>query len=266
MVAFAFLGNTLFLTILVSMLSNTFSNISTNAVAEIQFRKAVMTLEGVKADAVFAYQPPFNILAVFVLLPLKFVVSPRWFHKIHVASVRFLNLPLLLIIAVAERRLLWSSKRNGELGTPKPAKKWFWEKWHLSAHNAIHTVFELPPPEDVHQDIAVDDAMTHHLIRRQFTRHNTAESQTRKSSRRDSMFPGISKKLQSSLTEDDDEGNLAKKLDDMEDKLGRMEAMLSRLMPQDDKDSAGDVAVEDDEDDVSPNEDEGFSLESSYQG
>ncbi|OAQ99301.1 hypothetical protein LLEC1_00734, partial [Akanthomyces lecanii] len=86
MVAFAFLGNTLFLTILVSMLSNTFSIISANATAEIQFRRAVLTLEGVKADAIFAYQPPFNILAVFIFLPLKFIVSPRWFHKIHVAA------------------------------------------------------------------------------------------------------------------------------------------------------------------------------------
>jgi hypothetical protein len=71
MVAFAFLGNTLFLTILVSMLSTTFSTIVSNATAEIQFRRAVLTLEGVKSDAIFAYQPPFNMLALLILLPLK---------------------------------------------------------------------------------------------------------------------------------------------------------------------------------------------------
>lgn len=43
MVAFAFLGNTLFLTILVSMLSTTFSTIVANATAEIQFRRAVVS-------------------------------------------------------------------------------------------------------------------------------------------------------------------------------------------------------------------------------
>ena len=116
MVAFAFLGNTLFLTILVSMLSNTFSNISSNAVAEMQFRKAVLTLEGVKADAVFAYQPPFNILAVFVFLPLKFVVSPRWFHKIHVATVKAINLPVLLIIAIAVSAMSTRVERGGRFG------------------------------------------------------------------------------------------------------------------------------------------------------
>ena len=50
MVTFAFLGNTLFLTILVSMLNHTFAKIASNATAEIQFRRAVLTFEGVKAD------------------------------------------------------------------------------------------------------------------------------------------------------------------------------------------------------------------------
>jgi hypothetical protein len=78
MVMFAFLGNTLFLTILVAMLSNTYTNLAQNATAEIQFRRAVLTFEGVKSDALFAYRPPLNILAVVFLLPLKFVLTARW--------------------------------------------------------------------------------------------------------------------------------------------------------------------------------------------
>ena len=81
MVLFAFLGNTLFLTILVAMLSNTFTNLAQNATAEIQFRRAVLTFEGVKSDALFAYRPPLNVLALLVLLPLKFCLTDRWFHK-----------------------------------------------------------------------------------------------------------------------------------------------------------------------------------------
>lgn len=206
MVAFAFLGNTLFLTILVSMLSNTFSTISSNATAAIQFQRAVLTLEGVKADAVFAYQPPFNLLAVFMLLPLKFVVSPRWFHKIHVATVRLVNLPLLLIIAVAERRLLWPTSAVGEAVYPALRRR-FWPKWQLSAHHYLRAVFQVPPPDDVHDDIAVDD-LTHHLIRRQFTRpqqqrqqqqQHVVEGQARRTLRRDSMFPGLASKLRDSF-------------------------------------------------------------------
>lgn len=78
MVMFAFLGNTLFLTILVAMLSNTYTNLAQNATAEIQFRRAVLTFEGVKSDALFAYRPPLNVLALVILLPLKFVLTPRW--------------------------------------------------------------------------------------------------------------------------------------------------------------------------------------------
>lgn len=175
MVTFAFLGNTLFLTILVSMLSNTFSTIASNATAEVQFRHAVFTLEGVKSDAIFAYQPPFNILALVILVPLKFVVSPRWFHKIHVFSVRLLNLPLLLIIAMAERHKLWEQAGNLSTKAVEPTKKtrknmWFWEKWRITAHSDIETVFEIPPPDSVLSEIAADDDMTVHMIRRQFTR------------------------------------------------------------------------------------------------
>ena len=78
MITFAFLGNTLFLTILVAMLSNTYTNLAQNATAEIQFRRAVLTFEGVKSDAIFSYRPPLNAIALVTLLPLKFVLTPRW--------------------------------------------------------------------------------------------------------------------------------------------------------------------------------------------
>ena len=82
MVCFAFLGNTLFLTIMVAMLGNTYTNLAQNATAEIQFRRAVLTFEGVKSDALFSYRPPLNAVALVTLLPLKFILSPRWFHKV----------------------------------------------------------------------------------------------------------------------------------------------------------------------------------------
>jgi hypothetical protein len=183
MTTFAFLGNTLFLTILVSMLSNTFSTIVSNATAEIEFRQAVLTLEGVKSDAIFAYQPPFNILAMLIFVPMRFLVSPRWFHKIHVATVRFINLPLLLIIAVAERRSLWPIDAAETDPTSDPRQVYrpsFWEKWRITTHSDIQAVFETAPPDSVLEDITADDDLTTDLIRKQFQRHNTAdESQLR---------------------------------------------------------------------------------------
>lgn len=177
MITFAFLGNTLFLTILVSMLTNTFANVVANATAEVHFRKAVLTLEGVKSDAIFAYQPPFNIIALFMLVPMKFLVSPRWFHKIHVATVRTINLPVLLFIAILERRLLWSEYAGeGKLRQRRKhrGKGMFWEKWRITSHSDIQTVFDIPPPDSVEEDITVDDELTHHMIRRQFIRHQSS--------------------------------------------------------------------------------------------
>ena len=149
MVTFAFLGNTLFLTILVSMLSSTFSKIASNATAEIQFRRAVLTFEGVKSDAIFAYQPPFNILALCFLLPLKMVLTPRWFHKINVTAIRTINAPLLLLLSVYERRRLWSTK-------PLILKSRLnlWNLSRFSVHADIQAVFDSDPPRSIFDGIS----------------------------------------------------------------------------------------------------------------
>ncbi|KAK0467002.1 uncharacterized protein EV420DRAFT_1636034 [Desarmillaria tabescens] len=81
MVAYACLSNTLLLTVLVSILSNTFATINEDAAAEAMFRRAVSTVEGVKADSLFSYQPPINLIAVCIMLPASYILTPRWFHK-----------------------------------------------------------------------------------------------------------------------------------------------------------------------------------------
>ena len=266
MITFAFLGNTLFLTILVSMLSTTFSHIVTNAPAEIQFRRAVMTLEGVKGDAIFAYPPPFNVLAILLLVPLKFCVSPRWFHKIHVLSVRLINLPILLFIALAERRSLSPHKQPPTL-SPAPSiskshptlkiRRRFWDRWRITTHSDISTVFEVPLPDSVLSEIAADDDMTRHLIRRQFSsaarvaapptptppaveQQQQQQVQTpqtpgpgpRPLGRRDSIapFPGLRAELQGVLSESDEMTDITARLETLEAGMLRIEGLLERLV------------------------------------
>ena len=149
MIAFAFLGNTLFLTVLVSMLTNTFSKIVGNANAEIHFRRAVLTFEGVKSDAIFAYRPPFNILALLALLPLKFLLSPRGFHTINVAMARTLNAPLLLLIGTWERHRLWRAPKGQPHGPSKGSKLSSWIFSGFSPHGDIQAVFDMDPPENI---------------------------------------------------------------------------------------------------------------------
>jgi hypothetical protein len=147
MVLFAFIGNTLFLTILVSILSNTYSNLAKNSTAEIQFRRAVLTFEGVKSDTLFAYRPPFNVAALVILLPVKFFCTPRWFHKVNVTAVRVLNAPLLLLIALYERKYLW--QRNAKSGVRRRSRGFldFWESF--GAHADLGVVFDEEPPQSV---------------------------------------------------------------------------------------------------------------------
>ncbi|WVQ93018.1 hypothetical protein IAU59_000081 [Kwoniella sp. CBS 9459] len=104
MVSYALLSNTLLLTVLVAILGNTFATINADAGAESMFRKAVSTLEGVKADAVFSYQLPFNLVAVVVMWPMSYILGPRWFHKVNVFMIRATSLPVLLLIGLYDRQ------------------------------------------------------------------------------------------------------------------------------------------------------------------
>lgn len=147
MISFAILGNTLFLTILVATLSESFAKIARHASGEIQFRRAVLTFQAVKSDAIFAYPPPFNVLALVTVLPLKLVLSARWFHKLNSTSIKVLNAPFLLMISLWERHYLWPSQHN--LNPRSVARilqslsklNWF----HV--HGDIEAVFDSPPPD-----------------------------------------------------------------------------------------------------------------------
>lgn len=159
-ISFAILGNTLFLTILVSTLSTTFAKINHHAIAEIQFRRAVLTFEGVKSDSLFSYPPPFNLAALGLLLPLKFMVSARWFHKVNITVVRTLNAPVLLLIGLYERRNLWpmhkdvlaAQHQNSVAEDHQDYERWkdrngmgFSSFFHAHAH--IAEVFDVPPED-----------------------------------------------------------------------------------------------------------------------
>lgn len=158
MVTFALLGNTLFLTIVVSMLSNTFAVIASNATAEIHFRRAVLTFEGIKSDAIFAFQPPFNVLALLILLPLKLFLSSRWFHKINVTAVRVLNAPLLFAIGSYERRSLWANSDRRATSKPHQSPFAFWNFSRFSVHNDIQAVFDVELHQPVIDEMQISDS------------------------------------------------------------------------------------------------------------
>ncbi|KAJ3541584.1 hypothetical protein NM208_g4539 [Fusarium decemcellulare] len=146
-IAFAFLGNTLFLTILVSLLTNRFSKIVTSETVEIQFRRAVLTFEGVKSDAIFAYPPPFNLFALAILLPLRFFISAHVFHSTHIMLVRITNAPLLFLINLYEWQRPWATVSSAG---GKPSRRW--QFTGFSPHGDIQAVFEVEPPLYVQEE------------------------------------------------------------------------------------------------------------------
>jgi len=96
--------------VLVSILSNTSAKITEEASEEFLFQFAISTLEGVKSDAIFSYQPPFNLLAIFILWPLSFVLSPRALHTVNVFLIRVTSIHVLLIIGIYERYIARGNK------------------------------------------------------------------------------------------------------------------------------------------------------------
>ncbi|KAG2362718.1 hypothetical protein BDR07DRAFT_1450997 [Suillus spraguei] len=69
----------------------------------------------VKSDALFSYQPPFNILAFIILKPASYILSPRSLHSANVFLIRLTSFPVLIAIAMYER-LLASEQRLRESG------------------------------------------------------------------------------------------------------------------------------------------------------
>ncbi|KAK7972613.1 hypothetical protein PG988_006747, partial [Apiospora saccharicola] len=157
MTAFAFLGNTLFLTIMVAVLTNIFSKIIADAPAEIQFRRAVLTFAGVKSDAIFAYPPPFNLLALLFLLPLKPVLTSRKFHEVNVSLIRALNAPTLLLIGCFERR---HARNNPLHRSARRSSRLRWNFSGFSPHGDIQAVFQAAPPADIQNEIEELDALS----------------------------------------------------------------------------------------------------------
>ena len=150
MIIYTIMSNTLLLTVLISLLSNTFQVVAMNANEEAMFQFAVKTMSGITTDAIFSYQPPLNLLAVAIVMPLSFLVSPRWLHKINVFLIRSTSFHVLLIIHFAELNVfghgisLTAEKGRGLLG-----KLGIWGSGLDGASaDVIEAAFDYTPLED----------------------------------------------------------------------------------------------------------------------
>jgi hypothetical protein len=102
---FLFICHFLIVTILITVLTNSFTKIVSNANEEHQFVFAVNTISMVKNDALFSYIAPSNILA-WLLAPLRYMIPFKQFIKLNRTAIKITHFPLLFSIFAYEKLLL----------------------------------------------------------------------------------------------------------------------------------------------------------------
>ena len=108
LVLFLFIAHFLIITILITVLTNSFLAIVQNANDEHQFLFAVNTISMVKSDALFSYLAPTNILA-WLLTPLRSCIPFRKFVRVNRTTIKVTHFLVLFLIYGYERMFLQSS-------------------------------------------------------------------------------------------------------------------------------------------------------------
>ncbi|EGX92920.1 cation channel family transporter, putative [Cordyceps militaris CM01] len=102
MVVFLIICHYLVVTILITVLTNSFTAIASNATEEHQFVFAINTISMVKNDALFSYIAPTNIFA-WVLMPLRYCMPLRQFVWLNRTIIKATHFPILFCIYLYER-------------------------------------------------------------------------------------------------------------------------------------------------------------------
>lgn len=102
---FLFICHFLIVTILVTVLTNSFMAVVQNANEEHQFLFAVNTISMVKSDALFSYIAPTNIIG-WLLIPLKHCMPFKRFIRMNRLLIKITHIPILFSIFCYERLLL----------------------------------------------------------------------------------------------------------------------------------------------------------------
>lgn len=105
MTIFLIICHFIIVTVLITVLTNSFMAIVQNANEEHQFLFAVNTISMVKSDALFSYIPPTNVLG-WLLTPLRYIMPFHQFVKLNRTIIKVTHLPILWAIFAYERLIL----------------------------------------------------------------------------------------------------------------------------------------------------------------
>lgn len=104
---FLFICHFVVVTILITVLTNSFMRIVQNANQEHQFLFAVNTISMVKSDALFSYIAPTNIIA-WLVTPFRYLMPFRQFIRLNRTIIKITHLPVLFTICFYEKMILSS--------------------------------------------------------------------------------------------------------------------------------------------------------------
>ncbi|KAK2932533.1 hypothetical protein FoTM2_006991 [Fusarium oxysporum f. sp. vasinfectum] len=102
LVLFLSICHFLVVTILITVLTNSFMAIASNANEEHQYLFAINTISMVKNDALFSYIAPSNIFA-WLLMPLRYCMPLRTFVWLNRTVIKVTHFPVLFCIYLYER-------------------------------------------------------------------------------------------------------------------------------------------------------------------
>ncbi|KAJ5239018.1 hypothetical protein N7468_003637 [Penicillium chermesinum] len=102
---FLFICHFVVVTILITVLTNSFMRIVQNANQEHQFLFAVNTISMVKSDALFSYVAPTNVIS-WLVTPARYIISFRQFIKLNRTIIKITHAPILFTICIYEKTIL----------------------------------------------------------------------------------------------------------------------------------------------------------------
>ncbi|KAK4236989.1 hypothetical protein C8A03DRAFT_35102 [Achaetomium macrosporum] len=102
---FLVISHFLILTMLITVLTNSFMSIASRASQEYQFAFAINTMSMAKSDALFSYIAPGNVVA-WALMPLRYCMARNHYIWLNRAVIKATHFPVLLCIYIYERCFL----------------------------------------------------------------------------------------------------------------------------------------------------------------
>ena len=105
MAIFLIICHFLIVTILITVLTNSFMAVVQNSNDEHQFLFAVNTISMVKSDALFSYIAPANVVG-WLMSPLRYLMPFRQYVKLNRTIIKVTHFPVLFIIFSYERVIL----------------------------------------------------------------------------------------------------------------------------------------------------------------